>query len=143
MASCFAAVRLIRSDSSWGKEDPMSKFYVQSVVEWLLGRPTLMTSVEGEDGQPIDGLDESNFHVHTIGSGGGWNECPMSGLRTEGESHGFYQLFIDPPFFGEQQFPWAPNLADLVFTVEVERARDRGQALAINKCCGDDGMGRR
>ena len=123
-----------------GKEDPMSKFFVQGVVEWLPGFPSVMTSVEGEDGQPIDGLDESNFQVHNIGSGGGWNECPMSGLRTEGESHGFYQLFFDPPEFFSS---WAPWMADFVFTVEVEREGDRGQALAINKCCGDNGMGKR
>ena len=72
-----------------------------------------------------------------IGSGGGWNVCEVSDVRTEGSEHGFYQVFPDPP---EPFTDWKSWMSNFVFTIEVNAAGDRGQALAINKCCGDDGL---
>ena len=115
----------------------MPKLNVAGVVEWLPGFPGVMTSVETQDGKPVDGLKEENFTLAVIGSGGGWNVCKITSLRVEGSQHGFYQVFPDPP---EPFSSWQSWMSDFVFTVEVESPEDRGQTLAINKCCGDDGL---
>jgi hypothetical protein len=60
------------------------------------------------------------------------------------EAGGFYKLCMNKHRVGDQTFDWQSHQSDLVFTVEVvklkPRGKDRGQALAINKCGGDDGM---
>jgi len=122
----------------------MAKFYVQGVVEWVINRPYLLISVEGENGQPIAGLGEENFRLGVIGSGGGWWECKVNTVFDDAGSQGFYRIAPDPPALPGRTIPWhPPSEVDSVFTVEVERSGDRGQALAINKCCGDYGMGDR
>lgn len=122
----------------------MAKLYVTGVVEWVIKKPGIIVSVEDAAGRPVEGLVLKDFTVGRIGSGGGWAEEKINTIHSNGAAHGFYKLFVNKHKVGDQSFDWGSHQSNLVFTVEVvnskSKDKDRGQALAINKCCGDDGM---
>ena len=120
-----------------------NKLYVTGVVEWIIKRPGIIVSVEQENGQPVTDLKKINFTVGRMGSGSVWVKLNVSSVQNSGQ--GFYKVHIFKNKVGNKSYNWQSYQSNNVFTVEVERAdgqiMQRGQCLAINKCCDDDGMG--
>jgi hypothetical protein len=119
----------------------MAKLFVTGVIEWLLIQPSAVVSVESGEGVGVSGLDKPNFTVGRIGGGAvNWVQLKVTDVNPIGGiGKGFYHLAIE-----DEDSSWQPHSSDLVFTIEVNTARgkepgDQGQAIAINKCCGDFG----
>jgi hypothetical protein len=126
----------------------VAKLFVTAVVEWLLAEPHIFVSVESETGQPVSTLTEKDFNVAWMGGGAGWVQLGGLTLSTSASapSHGFYFLRLPMHVWSGLSFPWQSYQSNTVFTVEVvnnkSRSKDRGQCFALNKCCGDFGMGK-
>ena len=104
--------------------------------------PGIVVSVEDETGQPVSGLKKANFNIGRYGGGSVWVQLEVSQVDNSGNNHGFYKVFIHKNKIGSENYAWQSYQANTIFTVEVDTKVDRGQCLAINKCCGDDGMRR-
>jgi hypothetical protein len=117
----------------------VAKLYVTAVAAWVGTTPELIVSVESTDGTPLAALTQKSFEVGRQGDGSIWAKQKITGFYASGK--GFYTLVIGFNSVGSQSFPWQAYQADTVFTVAVTSNQDRGQALAINRCCGDDGVG--
>jgi hypothetical protein len=124
----------------------VAKLFVTAVVEWLLAIPHIFVSVESQQGQPVSGLAEKNFTVARMGGGAGWVQLKDVNLHPlySAPTHGFYFLHLPTHSWDGQSSPWEEIDSNTVFTVEVVKSKregkERGQAFALNKCCGDFGM---
>lgn len=124
----------------------MAKLFITGVIEWVLIDPYAVVSVESGTGEGVQGLGPKNFTVGSLGSGSGvWKKHNVTDVAPiGGAGKGFYYLSL-----GLIDGLWQPHMCNVVFTIEVQKARsaragaavDRGQAIAINKCCDSYGYG--
>ena len=118
----------------------MAKLFVTAVAEWLKNQPYILVSVETQTGRPGGELPFESFAVGLLGAVAAetsWRRIRIDQLNDTGFQHGFYTLRLKPP---TSFTSWQSSMSNFVFTVEVRNGQDRGQCLAINKCCGDAGI---
>jgi hypothetical protein len=116
----------------------MAKLFVSAVVEWIEKRPFILVSAELSTGQPAAHLEHKNFIIGLTGRAAAtaWRPVSVQVVNVTGDSHGFYTLYLNPL---DSLTSWESSMSNFVFTVEAVDGQDRGQCLATNKCCGDDG----
>lgn len=83
----------------------------------------VIVSITDQDGQPITGLDASNFMVDPMIVGPGGAKVEIVTV-TKGRLPGFYNIRVVPI----EQETWKTGV--YILAVAVQRDKDRGQALA-------------